>query len=294
MKNTNITPETPRRNTRSTKKGDNEWRCECGKLLFKGALLTGLLEVKCSRCKRMVYLQQFNSYAADNQSFMVTIKNDGTILTASPGIFEAIGYNQQDIIGTNFINYIDPIFYKAASFWMERIDNNSSDGGSYVSFVMPLKCKDKGEKMFSLLMRSTNLGGEDIYIVIGEAGLDSADSHDRKVLSKLAKKNREQRESWDFIINPEGKIIDSSGKSELGYEKDDLKGKSFFDLLDDQNKELKNKLKTQESFVLDLRLKLKSSSIEDYKVCFIPDFLAEPENPAFIVALRYEKTNGLV
>ena len=31
----------------------SEYRCDCGKLLFKGALLVSLVEVKCKRCGRI-------------------------------------------------------------------------------------------------------------------------------------------------------------------------------------------------------------------------------------------------
>ena len=30
-----------------------EYRCECGKLLFKGSLVSAVVEVKCKRCERM-------------------------------------------------------------------------------------------------------------------------------------------------------------------------------------------------------------------------------------------------
>ena len=34
-----------------------DYRCSCGRLLFKGLLLDGVLELKCKRCQR---LKRFN------------------------------------------------------------------------------------------------------------------------------------------------------------------------------------------------------------------------------------------
>ncbi len=32
----------------------NEYRCDCGKLLFKGSLLVSVVEVKCRRCGKVL------------------------------------------------------------------------------------------------------------------------------------------------------------------------------------------------------------------------------------------------
>jgi len=283
MNDSTYSPPSP---SKLKSKNINEWRCECGKLLFKGAFLAGLLEVKCSRCKRMVYLQQFNSYTAQRQSFMATLSSEGTILTVSRGIEDILGYQQEALIGKNFIEYINPNLHTIIGFWLEGIELKKNDKNPYASLVLPLIAKDSKETIFSLLIRSTHLGGQDIYIVIAEAGLSSADAHDKKVLSKLAQKSRKQRESWDFIINSKGQVIDSSGKSSLGFEKDELLGKSFSGLLQSPSKSLASSLKEQKGFILPLNLKTRSADYKEYKVCFTPDFIAEPDKPAFIVALR--------
>ncbi len=267
-------------------RASNEWRCECGRLLFKGALLAGLLEVKCPRCKRMVYLQEFDSYTAEHQSFMATVSLDGTIFSVSEGLYSSLGYKQSEVLGKNLIEYINPKLHNAVGFWMENIQQNEEDKSPYTSIILPLIGKDKKEHVFSLLIRSTNLGGKDFYLIVAEAGLSSADAHDKKVISKLAKNSRRQRESWDFLVDNNGLVVECSGKSELGYEKDEVLNKSFLDLIGSDQKELLDKLKTQESFVLTLKLRTKHSGLINYSVCFVPDFLAEEEKPAFIAALR--------
>ncbi len=34
-----------------------EFRCECGKLLFKGDLVTGKIEVKCRKCHKLMLVK---------------------------------------------------------------------------------------------------------------------------------------------------------------------------------------------------------------------------------------------
>ena len=37
-----------------------EYRCQCGKLLFKGFLLMGVIETKCKRCGQIKIFQDFD------------------------------------------------------------------------------------------------------------------------------------------------------------------------------------------------------------------------------------------
>ncbi|HRV76258.1 MAG: PAS domain-containing protein [Candidatus Nomurabacteria bacterium] len=275
------------KNNRQPKRESNEWRCECGKLLFKGAFLAGLIEVKCSRCKRMVYLQQFNAYTADNPSFMTTMSQEGTILTVSQGLFDALGYAQEEVTGKSFLDFLNPKLHLTALFWIESIAENKHTNNPYSSLIVPLLTKEDEEKIFSVLIRPAHLGGKDIYIVLAEAGKEAADSQEQKVLSKIAQKDRKRRENWDFIIDDEGTILEVSGKSDFGYKKEDLIGNSLIKTLEINDKKLSNQLKIQESYVFTTKLKSKDDKQKEYKACFTPDFIVEPgDKQGFIVAFR--------
>jgi PAS domain S-box-containing protein len=237
----------------------------------------------------MVYLQEFDSYTAEHQSFMTTVSLDGTILSASEGLYDSLGYEQAEVSGTNLIEYINPKLHNAVGFWMESMSQDQGDKNPYTSIIIPLIGKDEKEHIFSLLVRPTNLSGKDFYLIVAEAGLDSADAHDKKVISKLAKKSRKQREGWDFIINTNGLIIEATRKSSLGYEKNEILNESLLDLIESDQKKLIEKLKVQESFVLPLKLKTKQGEPKSYAACFVPDFLADSTSPAFIVILRSQE-----
>lgn len=271
----------------SSKKDSSEWRCECGKLLFKGAFLAGLLEIKCSRCKRMVYLQQFNSsYTADNQSFMVTLDDSGTILTISKGVEGALQYPAKEVIGKCLADFIDSKYHGVIGFWIEKIKQNSGEGDPYTSLVLPLISRSGQEDIFSFLVRPIHLNNRDIYIAIAEESFGQADKNNNKTISKIAQKSKQKSRAWSFVINSKGIITEVSDIEGLGYQDESLINTSILDILISYDKSLMDKLARQEGFILPLTIRTKSSKSQEYDVCFTPDFLAGPKESAFIVALR--------
>ena len=75
-----------------------DYRCDCGKLLFKGALHLSTVEIKCKRCGKIT---SFN-YSPENEhapSFMLAIASDNTIVDACQGAFEILSYKRAQLIG---------------------------------------------------------------------------------------------------------------------------------------------------------------------------------------------------
>lgn len=72
-----------------------EYRCACGRLLFKGFILMSIVEIKCKRCGEV------RTFKDDNQgarSFSFVIDNDGKIIDACKGV-AALEYSRQHVIG---------------------------------------------------------------------------------------------------------------------------------------------------------------------------------------------------
>lgn len=72
-----------------------EYRCKCGKLLFKGVLMLGVVEVKCRRCGA-IFLQE----ELEPEAFTL-LECDGRLqITDVSGYVEAVfGRTHTDIIG---------------------------------------------------------------------------------------------------------------------------------------------------------------------------------------------------
>lgn len=58
-----------------------EYRCACGKLLFRGLLLFSIVEVKCKRCGAVKQFKDNTSFRVPI-SFVLTIHEDGRIFDA--------------------------------------------------------------------------------------------------------------------------------------------------------------------------------------------------------------------
>ena len=135
----------PKKESSNSASSTNEWRCDCGKLLFKGAFLAGLIEVKCGRCKRMVYMQQFNTYTAENPSFMATLSLNFTILSASQGVEESLGYKVDDLVGSKVTKVTPDSMHASNIYWMEGLAEIKDEKNPYSSALVLMKTKSDEE-----------------------------------------------------------------------------------------------------------------------------------------------------
>jgi|WetSurMetagenome_2_1015567.scaffolds.fasta_scaffold147254_1 phage FluMu protein Com len=81
----------------------NEYRCQCGKLLFKGVLLTCILEIKCKRCSK---ISTFNNYYPRQTpvSFSLAVDENGIITDACHGVEALLEYPWQELIGKPIVD----------------------------------------------------------------------------------------------------------------------------------------------------------------------------------------------
>lgn len=76
--------------------GLKEYRCACGKLLFKGLLIFSVVEIKCKRCGSV---RVFDEQGKDDPvSFIVKIDGDWNIIDASRAVLRA-GWERRSLIG---------------------------------------------------------------------------------------------------------------------------------------------------------------------------------------------------
>lgn len=76
-----------------------EYRCDCGKLLFKGMLAIGFVEVKCRRCGRLKLMTGLVNDVFDSESCTIMLNRSGDILSSSRSANDVLGVNYIDIIG---------------------------------------------------------------------------------------------------------------------------------------------------------------------------------------------------
>ena len=72
-----------------------EYRCSCGKLLFKGALLLCVVEVKCRRCGAVHLTEQLESGVCTFLECDAQLQ----VTTVSGAVSKLFGYEERDLIG---------------------------------------------------------------------------------------------------------------------------------------------------------------------------------------------------
>lgn len=80
----------------------NEYRCSCGKLLFKGFVLVAVVEAKCKRCGQT---KTFRNKIQGVHSFMLVVDGAGKILDACQGV-AALECSRQYVIGKSLLDIL--------------------------------------------------------------------------------------------------------------------------------------------------------------------------------------------
>lgn len=88
-----------------------EHRCACGKLLFKGVLLTSVIELKCRFCHRINKLYGIDGKVQERvtrYTLLLDILNGIRIVEISPSASDILGYSNDELLSMT-AHEIDPI-----------------------------------------------------------------------------------------------------------------------------------------------------------------------------------------
>ena len=81
---------------------NKEYRCDCGKLLFKGMLSSGRIEIKCLRCGKILTISDSNIINGPVDNYSISFKPNGEIVDASLSVEKILGYKPDELIGKKF------------------------------------------------------------------------------------------------------------------------------------------------------------------------------------------------
>jgi|GEM_PF-1933810 len=85
-----------------------EYRCRCGKLLFRGAIFIGTVEIKCKRCNTIRFIRELNhQLLGDALEGALLIGKDGYIVNASAGVTKLLGFTQGELL-TMAAHHVNP------------------------------------------------------------------------------------------------------------------------------------------------------------------------------------------
>lgn len=280
---------------RTRPKAQHEWRCNCGRLLFKGAFVVGIIEIKCPRCKRIVYLQEHNTFPSGRESFMLTLDMDGTVNSVSEGVQKLLGYKSTELVGKSLTKILQPEISSSLDFWLEKVRELSLTDNPNIVATLKLKNLEGNFVQIALMAKLITLEGAPMVFVIIEQDETALDRLAEQYVETPEDSSRRQREVWDFIVQKDGTITDSSGPSILGYGKDELVGKSILSIFkDDEDVDLKgleSQLAAGKTFKINSGLILPDGSIKVQDVAFIPDILLNDSRDQYIVTFKNPSKN---
>jgi PAS domain S-box-containing protein len=218
-----------------------EWRCDCGKLLFKGAFFVGVIEIKCTRCKRIVYLQEYVSFSAGEASFMAILRADGLATTVNPGITKVLGYTQEEFVGSSVADFIEEGSAPILEFWLNKVQENGVQGYQLpgATTIANFRHQNGHSTELTLFIKPIELDGRTVLFLVAENSATKLQRRTARLAESLKDKILQSQEAkWDFIINQDGVILQSNTTTVLGYSKkelEELTGKSILSIIKDKS-----------------------------------------------------------
>jgi len=86
-----------------------EYRCTCGKLLFKGHIVLSVIEIKCKRCGTVRLIRETNSGESGSFSFAIILDCNGIIINLSHTVVLILGWNTADMLGKPIADFCPPL-----------------------------------------------------------------------------------------------------------------------------------------------------------------------------------------
>jgi|GEM_PF-5092373 len=200
-----------------------DYRCGCGKLLFRGLVFRSSMEVKCPRCNKLNFIEGIGSDRNPNRfSVLTTLK--GKIVSISGPVESALGYKPEDLTGDN----INKIFFDEQAAEVDKIFIQKIIGKKYLRLDGVCR-NEKGEKIpVSICYQYFKHNGGELFLRI----IDAVPEIDKKLLDDA---NFDFSYFCDVITetDEEGMILYAGGNlgKTTGYKPEDLVGLNAHNLI---------------------------------------------------------------
>jgi PAS domain S-box-containing protein len=207
----------------------NEYRCDCGKLLFKGLLLDSHLEIKCKRCGKIKSLGGLYEGEIGSHDYSIVYDRDMKVVNASQTAAEYLGYSLNELLKLT-AQSINPLLSKVV---FDKTWKFSGENENYIHWQAYHRKKDGSRIKVNAKINVYEWKGKE-YILFLFKLVENLKKNGEKILE-----NEIRQFLCDFVIEIDwqGQIIYSNQEvSEiLGYQPIEIFGTSIFDLIPKQN-----------------------------------------------------------
>jgi len=142
-----------------------EYRCDCGRLLFKGVVVTSHIEIKCSRCGKINAISGIADGFSSERFYTLFLDNRGRVLNTSESARDILGYSKKEITQ----KYISEIISIPGSDFFEKVDlafSTDSSADHSVKYDARQKKNNGEEAPLEVWVRIFMLGDRKYYICI--------------------------------------------------------------------------------------------------------------------------------
>ncbi|NTU66840.1 MAG: PAS domain S-box protein [Candidatus Moranbacteria bacterium] len=211
-----------------------DYRCSCGKLLFRGLVFRSFLEAKCPRCNKLNFIDGMSiTHNPNRVSFLTTKK--GKIVNISSSVESALGFSAGELIEENIRRiFSDDSIAKTDEFFINKIN-----GIRYLR--LDASCRKRNGEIVpvSIIYRHLLVNGGELFLRI----VDIIPEIDKKLLDEA---KFDSANFCDVVTETDenGTILylDKNLKDITGLNPEDLVGMKVDDLVFDEEKDwhLKN------------------------------------------------------
>ncbi len=100
-----------------------DFRCPCGKLLLRGLILSGTIEIKCRFCKKIQTLDGHSDGKQSSEKYLFTANRDGKISKMSKNAPKILGHSNEHLLGSyveDIVVMLSPNFY--SQLWSSVVE----------------------------------------------------------------------------------------------------------------------------------------------------------------------------
>jgi PAS domain S-box-containing protein len=225
-----------------------EIRCDCGKLLLKGMIFDGTLEIKCKRCNRIRELSK-NNYIIDNEHYLMLIDDKGSIVNISTSGCDILGYTNDEIVGKLFTQ-VDPTMPKEIGIKFLESESMLNEESNFQIDTIHLT-KDKKKLPVTAFIKLYIPDNNRRYLLLYVELKDTTINKDAKTQDIPKFIENVCDFYFDIDKNGIGQYMSPSVETIFGFRPQDIVGKNYFDYLPISTRE--NTLNTFKHFCANMQ-----------------------------------------
>ncbi|MDD4412631.1 MAG: PAS domain S-box protein [Patescibacteria group bacterium] len=211
----------------------NEYRCNCGKLLFKGIFFDGTLEIKCKKCGTISKINRVKLIDDVNQ-YLLIVNKQGLVINFSDSACKILGYSNDELLGKEVTRLSPSLSLELGKKFFKQESILNKDNYFQINTVHVTK--DGLNVPVTIRFKLYKFTSDEKYVLLLvklKNGLNV-----EKNLTKDKSKFLDNACDFYFYLDKTGigQCISESVEKLLSLSQESIIGKNYFDFLSDETK----------------------------------------------------------